>query len=479
MVEKIKPSLFRRVLGLAEPGGEIVKNEVTFNKMPIPKHTIMGSPGTEIYSGYVAEEYLSSLRNAERCLVYDQMRRSDSQVKMCLSAVKGQIKRAKWTVEPASPDDGVDEATARADADLISQILFKDISFKKFLHEALLMLDFGVSPFEITHKVVLNHAKLGSYISLRQLGWRAPKTIQTFNVDKESQLLKSITQWAYGDLDVSVEIPAEYLLMFVMDQEGANYEGISMLRPLYGNWFRKNIYQKLNAVGIEKNAVPAALGKYPPGAQGTTAYSKFVEVLQAYTSHQSQYITVPNDFEIELVANAYDPQKTESSIDNEDKRMVKGFLANFLELGMNGSGSYALSNDISDFFLSGLDGIADVICEPFNLNLIPSLIQLNRGTRAAYPTLKASGISDKAGKELAEIFEILSRGGFVSSSDEPTREHVRQRFNLPKPQQMTTSVVTPPPGANPGGSTASTIPSKTLAERIRAVRELKSKRATT
>lgn len=142
--------------------------------------------------------------------------------------------------------------------------------------------------------------------------------------------------------------------------------------------------------------------------------------------------------------------------------MVKAFLANFLELGMSGGGgSYALSNDISDFFLSGLDGIADLICEQINLVLIPSLIKMNRGPRAAYPTLSASGISDKAGKELAEIFNLLATAGYVSPSDEPTREVVRQRFGLPKPDQTATpnpALASALPGS--GGAPAGAIPAQ-------------------
>ena len=66
---------------------------------------------------------------------------------------------------------------------------------------------------------------------------------------------------------------------------------------------------------------------------------------------------------------------------------------------MGTTGSYALSNDLSDFFLSGLDYIAKIIERAVN-DIFKELTILNFGEQDKYPTFKLSGISDKAGKEL-------------------------------------------------------------------------------
>ena len=63
-----------------------------------------GSTGTSIYSGYYDEDYLEALKNNERADVYDKMRRSDPQIKMCLSAVKNPIKSAAAEINPAGDD---------------------------------------------------------------------------------------------------------------------------------------------------------------------------------------------------------------------------------------------------------------------------------------------------------------------------------------------------------------------------------------
>ena len=109
--------------------------------------------------------------------------------------------------------------------------------------------------------------------------------------------------------------------------------------------------------------------------------------------------------------------------------MVKAFLANFLELGMSGGGAYALSNDLSDFFLTGLEFIAKEIAEQINKNLIPELVKMNFGPRDKYPTLSFTGISDKAGKELADILNVLTTAQIITPDDN-LEKHLRKRLKI-------------------------------------------------
>lgn len=387
----------------------------------------IGTSGTESYSGYPSEEYLYSLRGYQRAKVFDKMRRSDYQVKMCLSAVKNPIRSATWEVHPGEKDN--DEA--KHHAEFIEHVLFNgmDDPWSKFLTEVTTFYEFGHSVFEVTHKAVLDHPTFGSYNGIKSLGWRSPKTIDRFNLDKETGRLKSITQQADGDLASYVDIPAEYLLYFSVDREGSNYEGISWLRSCYGSYIRKCSYLKDNAIGISKFAIPTPIAKVPSGKEGTPEFDSLIEALQVYTSNENNYLTIPEGWEIDLKTNTYDPSKVEYSVDAEDKRITKAFLANFLELGMGTTGSFALSNDLSDFFLSGLEYIADEISEPINCDLIPSLIKMNFGPQSSYPKLKATGISDKAGKELAEIVSMFVSNKVITPDDK-LEDHFRKRLGL-------------------------------------------------
>lgn len=409
--------------------------------------TPSGSMGTETYAGYPREEYLHELFGKDRAKIFDKMRRSDTQVKMLLGAVKNPIKAAVWEVEPASDDP---EDVRRAA--LIRHILLSDIprigGFHKFIEEALTQVEFGHAVFEKTFRLVKDHPLYGTYHGIAGLDMISPKTIERWNVSGQG-VLQSITQISNGDLSRYINIPAQFLLVLSMDMEGANYEGISMLRPCYGNWLRKNMMLKLNAIGVEKFAIPTPVAKIPPGFQATEQFSFLIEVLEAYTGGEAAFLTIPNSVELDLKPSTYDPEKVDTAIDAEDRRMAKAFLANFLELGLTGVGSFAMSEDLSDFFLGGLEHIASNIAATVNAVLIPELCNLNFGGNARLPKLKHSGISDKAGKELAEVLANLVSANVVEP-DDLLEENIRSRYKLPKKSDLGKEGRKPPPPA-PGG----------------------------
>lgn len=387
----------------------------------------LGSSGIENYSGYYSEEYLSNLRGRQAAELWDKMRRSDPKIKMVLSAVKNPIKGANWRIEPAQDGDNF-----RLHAELIEQILFNDLaqSWTQQLSEILSYLDFGFAPFEVIHKLVTNHPKFGSYNSIAKLAWRNPKTIERWNLDPKTGALLSISQYAFGDLQRLVDIPGEFLLVFTNEREGDNYEGISTLRACYGPWFRKNAYLKLMAIGIEKFAVPTPYMEVPEGKETGIQYTNAKKVLERYVSHQQQYITLPAGWKLNFANSTFDASKIREAIDKENTEISNAFLANFLELGQSGSGSYALGTDLSDFFLTGIEHVANHIAETFNRSLIPNLIKLNFGPQDYYPTLVCTGITDKPGKELAEIVKLLA-DGHVITPDSDLEDAMREKYGLP------------------------------------------------
>lgn len=423
-------------------------------RMVIVHDKDVGTTGIRNFSGYISEEYLPKLLGYQRAEVFDQMRRGDSTVIMCLKSIKNPIRSAMWSIDPAQEQDGLTKEEAEADAELVKQILFHDmeISWKQFINEVLTCADFGYAAFERTDKIVENHPKFGTYIGIKNLSWRSPRTIQRWNLDKETKKLASITQIAYGDEGAYVDIPAEFLAVFTIEREGSNYEGNAPLRPMYGSFIRKKDYLKLNAIGIEKFAIPTPVAEVPQDQNNSTQFDNLIQALENFTGHESNYLTYPVGWKVTLVTNTYDPQKVEVSIDNEDRRMTDAFLANFLSLGKGAgsTGSYAMSNNLSDFFLSGLDYITDMVCEEFNRTIIPNSIKMNRGQRVAYPQLICSGVSDKAGKELSESLKNLTDSKVIIP-DDVLEESIRRRYKFPKKSDVGQREVTPAQPSYGGG----------------------------
>lgn len=382
-----------------------------------------GSTGTEIFSGYYNEEYLQQFNSMPEGMdIYDKMRRSDYQVRMLLKAVKNPIISANWGVEAVDDSDEEKEI-----AEFVRFCLFDDISypdgsksksFREFLSEALSSMDFGFALFEPIYKAVIDHEIWGSYIGIRDIAFRSQKTIYEWHLNKNGSL-KGVKQMAYGDLEADVMIPGGNLMVITNDKEGDNYEGISMLRPVYGNWLRKDLYFKIQAMGIERCATGIPKGKVPASAENDKSQmDQFKNMLKRLTSHQSNYILIPESFEVDFTQIPYDPEKVDKVIDAEDRRMAKSFLAGFLELGLGGqAGSQSLGKDLSTIFLNGIELYSENIADTLERNVVTKIVAAKYGKRAKYPQLKATDISNKGGKERAEVAVMLKNAGLISESD--------------------------------------------------------------
>jgi hypothetical protein len=390
-----------------------------------------GTSGTSIFSGYFSEEYLQQLRGRQGAKVFDEIRRSEAQVSMLLNAVMNPIKSATWEFEAASevPDGEKHKA-------LIEFNSKEMLDWETHIHEALTMIIFGYSVFEIVHNVVFNHPKFGTFNGIKALAFRSQKTIERWNVNRETGDLETIEQWVTGDLtpatNTRIFMDAKHTLVFTLQKEGDNYEGISALRPMYGAYFRKNLYLKLAAIGLEKSAIGTPIGTVPASKSKSDEFNNFKNLLSNFAANESAYLIKPEGWNVEIIKNDFDASKVKEMILLENTEMVNSMVANFLALGVNSSsGSFALGSDLSDFFLTGIQSYANIIAGVWNRKLIPNLIKLNYGPQQAYPKLKVTGINDKAGKELSEIISSLV-GADVLKPDMKLEDFLRKQYSLPK-----------------------------------------------
>lgn len=396
----------------------------------------VGSSGVQIYGGYFTEEYLQILRGKLGSKQYDEMHRSDAQVTMLLSAIQNPIKAGNWELEAFSQD-----AKFVLQKEFVEHCLKEQIDFEVFKHEALTMPKYGFVIFEMINNVIVNHPKFGTYNGLRALAFRSQKTIERWDLERQTGKLLGVEQYVYSDVGDNVYIPGEFLIVITNQKEGDNYEGISALRSMYGPWLRKNLYLKLAAIGLEKYAVGTPLGTIPAGKEKDDEVAAFKQTLSSFSSHEAAYITRPEGWAIEILKSEFDAQKVKELIIMENTEMVNAVVANFLVLGMNGGGgAYALGSDLSDFFMAAIQSYADVTCNALNQQLIPKLIKMNYGEQPGYPKMRVTGINDKAGKELSEIIVNLTNSK-VLTPDTPLKDYIRKQYKMPKADPLSETPV--------------------------------------
>lgn len=401
---------------------------VIVNDIPTQSQAF-GSSGTEIFSGYLDEEYLTGLKGKERAIVFDKMRRSDAIVKMILMAIKLPILSAYHEFEIDADLEGDDLAEAEWQQKFFNQVFNEDLdkSMTGTLTEILTCNEYAYSLFEMVHKVVPAHEELGPYVGLEAFGWRSPKTIEKWNVDRNGKLL-SVHQQAQGDLGRFLNIPAEFLVHFCPMMEGSDYEGVGILRPIYGAYTRKNVFLKILAAGIEKCAIPTPIGTIPMGKETAPERTLFEAVLKTFVSHQSNYMIKPEGWLIEPIELTFDAEKVRKCIDAENLEMANSILAGFLLL--SGKGSNALSQDLSGFFGATVQFIADHIEEVINRKVLTSLVKLNRPNAKLMARLKIDSVKDSAEKDMPLILKTLKDGGMLTP-DDVLEKYLREKYKIP------------------------------------------------
>lgn len=392
-----------------------------------------GASGTRLFGEIFDEEYLNKLSGMRRADIFDEMLRSDDTITMLLTARKNPILKATWLVEPAKGDNPEQEESYRKQAEHVQHELFDRMTqdFFEFLEEALTFIEHGYALFERVHELV-DDPRFGKYVGYKKFGWRSQRTIDRWNLHKDGRIA-SVFQQADGDVGAYAHIPGDWVTIFSLRKTGDNYEGVSALRSIYGNWQRKNMFLKLIAIGIERYAVNTPVGKIPAGKENQQAErDKFIGMLKAISSHHQNYFALPAGWEVDFLKNPFDADKIVSVIKREDEGMARSFMANHLNLGQGGSsGAYALGTDLSDQFLSIIENDAAIIARRFNKEIIREFINLNYGKQSKYPTLKVVGINDKFSKEFAEILKLLVDGKLLTATENLER-WLRKRLNTPE-----------------------------------------------
>ncbi len=401
-----------------ENNNEIVKT----NYKPV------GASGTIVTGQIIQNDYLETMNGVEAQELFAKMALSDSQIRKLIHAVNNPIKSALWQIQPAS-----DEKKDVESAALIEQILFKDIpgGWKSKLDEILTFPWHGFSAFEVVHKN-FDRKPFGAYTGLSNIAYRDQRTLTKWEF--ESGELKKIYQEQSGDIEVNAWLESDTLLMFFNEKKG-NDIGFPFLRMLYGNYKRKLLYKQLQAIGIERAAIPVPHLELPEGVpHDSDEAANAEEQLAAFTQAESAYFMTPAGYKLNYnQTGTFDPSKVQTAIKAENEEISGSLIGMFLEMGVGGnSGNQAGTGISAQFFKDGIEYIADKIADEINLRLIPSLIRLNFGdTLDEYPRLIHSGISDESGSDLMNIVTGYVDKGVIIP-DAPLEDFVRNAHNLPK-----------------------------------------------
>ncbi len=422
--------------GLAPVEQPIAKSQEPMAK---PDSAMYSVPGTPIISGFLTDvtEYNPELQGRGAVLVYEKMRRGDGQVEAVLQALSLPILSAEWNVVPQEANS--QEARANEVAEFVKENLMGGLesrtatggwtsqSWHDVLRNALLMLAFGVSVHEDVYTVD------GSKLRLRMLADLLPITFYRWHVDDDGRTLLYLGQYGYrGARFYQVSVPADKICIFNFRREGANFWGRSILRPAYPHWYVKNHLYRIAAIGLERNHVGVPVITLSPGhskEDQATAYN-FVTQLAA---HEKTGIVLPHGatFEIVGVKGMLTEKTMEMMINHHNEQITVQALATFLNLGRTASGSRALGQTSTKFFMLAIQNVANLIAETITQTTIKRLVYYNFGEDAPCPRLVAANVQARALEDIIDAIQKLGQvGAFVA--DRPVRNKIRTELGLPE-----------------------------------------------
>jgi hypothetical protein len=417
---------------------------------------VLGTTGLNRQAGQIDEEWLRQLQGDKGHKIYTEMRDNDPVVGALLYAIKTLIRQTKSQIHKAS-----DDPTAIEYANFLeSCIEDMSVSWPDFLAEVLSFLPFGWSYFELLYKMRRGHnedPKLSSNFSDGRVGWRkfavrSQDTLFKWEFDEEGALL-GLWQMAPPNYE-QVYIPLEKALHFRTETHKNNPEGRSILRNAYRSWYFLKRIQEIEAIGIERDLAGLPVMQVPVELLASNATSSqkavvddFRDMIQKIRRDEYEGVVIPSDTDIDgnptgfklslLNAGGRRPMDVDQIVKRYESRIALSVLGEFVLLGMDGVGSFALSSNKTALFAQALGTYLQGIATTFNTQAIPRLMRLNGWNDAEhYPKLVFSDIETPDVQEIAGALAGLVSAGVITPDDE-LEGWVRDFANLPKAQTGT------------------------------------------
>lgn len=411
-------------------------------------NSTFGVSGTPITSGFLLDlgEYNPELMGRNAIPIYEKMRRGDAQVRATLAACKLPILSAKWEVMPGDPSTTLraksrgSSAKAKEIAEFVKENLFGGLEFQSstggwvsqswqsVIYNALLMLDFGCAIHEDIYTVD------GDAIRLRSLAGRLPITYYRWHTEADGETLLALEQYGYrGDQFLNVLLPADKIARFTYQQEGANFWGIALQRAMYPHWYIKSKLYRIDAIANERNALGIPVFRLAPGfaSQDKEAAYSFVTQLAAHEA--TGLVEPPGDATTGFRIAGYEGRLRDvmPSIQHHNEMISRAALNTFMDLGQSAHGSRALGASATDFFMLGLQSVADQIALDITCSTIRRLVSLNFGDSAPCPRLVAGNVQAHSVADMTGNLVSLAQQGLIVSENN-LRKHIREKLALPE-----------------------------------------------
>lgn len=415
----------------------------------------LGSSGLQHVSGFITDDFIAELQGLRGAKIYREMADNDPVIGAMLYAIERLIIQIDWRVEPFSDDEDKTTKQDEETAEFIESCLYDmSDSWESTLSNILTFLTYGYAYCEIVYKRRLGRdqndpTKRSQYddgkIGWRKIALRAQETTWEWMLDEKGgiQGLQQLDP-SVGPL---VQIPIEKALLFRASSARNNPEGRSVLRNAYRSWRFKKTIEEIEAVGMERDLAGMPVVYVPPSMLSSNATSAEIaartaleKLVRGIKRNENEGVLFPLAYDSEgremyrlqlLNAGGNRQFDTDKIISRYDQRIAMTVLADFILLGHENVGSFALGASKIDLFTTAIGQIAQSIAETFNQHALPRLLKLNGMDTSRPPELTFGEITHVDLALLADFIQKAAATGALQI-DGGMDEYLRLVSGLPE-----------------------------------------------
>lgn len=361
--------------------------------------------------------------------VYAKMRR-DPKLAAILAGWTLNLRRAQWQLDPAGCRPEVVQLVADGTGlavmgdDKPGPARLRGVSWGDHLNAALRAITFGFSAFELEADTSSGKAKLSGL-------WERPQwTINHMHVDGKTGLLTGVTQDGAWN-DQSPQILAQNLAFYAREREGANWAGLSLLRPCYASWLIKEEVRRAYAVANVRWSAGVPVMEALPGTNPTPAMmAEAAQMAQQARAGIQAGASSPPGFSMKILGITGSLPNTQEFLRYLDEQMSGSALFGVMDLGSTPNGSRALGDTFLDAFHLALEAEGSFVADVATRQIAARIVDWNYGEDEPVPRVVVSGIGSQR-EVTAESLSLLLTAGALGA-DPALEGWVRREYRLPE-----------------------------------------------